>query len=528
MNRYLHYFLLIFTLGLSAQQVSVQVDTTHIRIGEQVLYKIKVNAIENVVFPKFVPDSLHKLELVEALAVDTLKNQLEKKYILTSFDSGSYVIPSQEIRINAQRFFTDSFRINVSTVPLDTVNQPMFPIKSIRGEEFSMRDYLLDFFDSWVNLLIFISVLLLLIVAVFMLIYTLRRKKLQAVKVEIPAIQIAMQRLKALDEKELLKHYKIKKYYSELTDIVRAYLEKDVHIPALELTTDELVETMTDFNESSDLGISKETIQQLKEVLQTADLVKFAKSAPEISVIQSDRKVIETVLVDTKKAVTKIGEMSENEHLIARQEQTKKRANFTIIGLVILGSLLVVGLFAGAYVGYQYIKNDVSEKTTLELNTKQWHTSTYGYPAVTISTPEMLRAETIDVPEQLESVIRDMTVYTHGNLKANFYIAVNSTSFLKEVPDFNLDNSVDGAFAQIRAATGYEFYGVTQETIYNNGVAGRKAIGYYKNNTKENTVTLLIFTTPKGMRQIIVSHLKGDENANTITQRILTSIKINP
>lgn len=528
MKKYLHYFLMIFTLVLSAQQVSIQIDTTQIRIGEQVLYKIKVNALTDVVFPKFAPDSLQKVELVEALAVDTLKNQLEKKYILTSFDSGSYLIPSQVILINNQRFFTDSLRINVATVALDTVNQPMFPIKAIRGEEFSLLDYLLDFFDSWVNLLIFIAVLIFLIVAVFVLIYKLRSKKLQRIKVELPAIQIAMQRLKELDEKDLLKQHKIKRYYSELTDIVRTYLEKDVHIPALELTTDELVETMSDFNESSDLGISKETIHQLKGVLQTADLVKFAKSAPEMGVIQSDRKVIEMVLVDTKEAVAKLEEPSENAQLIAQQEVVKKRTNFTVIGLIILGGLLVIGLFVGGYAGYQYLKNNVTGKTTSELNAKQWHTSTYGYPAVTISTPEMLRAETIQVPVQLESVIRDMTVYSHGNLISSFYVAVNSTSFLKEVNDFDLDSSVDGAFAQIRAATGYEFYGITQETIRNNRVAGRKAIGYYKNDTVENKVTLLIFATPKGMRQIIISQLKGDENADAITQRIITSIKINP
>jgi len=528
MRIYLHYILLIFTLGLSAQQVSVQADTTQIRIGEQVVYKIKVNAIENVVFPKFAPDSLRKVELVEALSVDTLKNQLEKKYILTSFDSGSYVIPSQEILINKQRFFTDSLRINVATVPLDTVNQPMFPIKAIQGEAFSLRDYLLNFFDSWVNLLIFIAVLLLLIIGVFVLIYKLRSKKLKRIKVELPAIQIAMQRLKELDEKDLIKQHKIKRYYSELTDIVRSYLEKDVHIPALELTTDELVETMTDFNESSNLGISKDTIHQLKGVLKTADLVKFAKSAPEIGIIQSDRKVIETVLVDTKEAVTLTEEVSENEQLIAQQEVVKKRTNFTVIGLVILGGLLVIGLFVGGYAGYQYIKNNVTGKTTSELSTKQWHTSTYGYPSVTISTPEMLKAETIQVPEQLESVIRDMTVYTQGNLIAGFYVAVNSTSFIKEVNDFNLDNSVDGSFAQIRATTGYEFYGVTQETLFINGIEGRKAIGFYKNDTVENKVTLLVFASPKGMRQVIVSQLKGDKNADAITKRIITSIKLKP
>ena len=62
----------------------------------------------------------------------------------------------------------------------------------------------------------------------------------------------------------LLQQNKIKIYYSELTDIVRTYIEKDIKIPALESTTNELIETIKDFNESSKLGISKETITTVK------------------------------------------------------------------------------------------------------------------------------------------------------------------------------------------------------------------------------------------------------------------------
>ena len=64
-----------------------------------------------------------------------------------------------------------------------------------------------------------------------------------------------MQRLKDLDSKELLKQDKIKLYYVELTDIVRTFIERDMNIPALESTTDELLETVTDFNSSSNFNI---------------------------------------------------------------------------------------------------------------------------------------------------------------------------------------------------------------------------------------------------------------------------------
>ncbi len=69
-------------------------------------------------------------------------------------------------------------------------------------------------------------------------------------------------------EKNLLQKNKIKQYYVELTDIVRTFIEKELNIPALESTTDELMETITDFNNSSNLNIPKETLLQIAEIAE--------------------------------------------------------------------------------------------------------------------------------------------------------------------------------------------------------------------------------------------------------------------
>ena len=53
-----------------------------------------------------------------------------------------------------------------------------------------------------------------------------------------------------------------------------------MNIPALESTTDELLETIIDFNSSSKLNIPTETMLKLRQLLKEADLVKFAKSKP--------------------------------------------------------------------------------------------------------------------------------------------------------------------------------------------------------------------------------------------------------
>ncbi|RXP64488.1 hypothetical protein EC396_00500 [Lutibacter sp. HS1-25] len=285
-------FFVVGFVGFSQENpVSIQVDTTSIRIGEQIQFKIIVNEKANVVFPTLQLDSLKKVEVVEALPTDTLKEYVEKKYLLTSFDSGVYVIPQQTVLINNKKFLTDSLMVSVATVKVDTTKQKMFGIKAIQREPKTFDDYKHLF---WWLIPIFV------LIAIILYFVFRKKKQIEAPKVYVAPIVEALQRLKELDEKELLKRNEIKIYYSELTDIVRTYIEKDINIPALESTTNELIETIQDFNASSKLGISKETIQQLKEVLQSADLVKFAKSAPIVEEIKGHRNLAERILQSLK------------------------------------------------------------------------------------------------------------------------------------------------------------------------------------------------------------------------------------
>lgn len=280
--------LLISFVGISQENpIKVSADTTFIRIGEQFVYKITVEGSKKeVIFPKL--DSLQNLEVVKSFPIDSLKNKLEKKYLLTSFDSGQYAIPQQKIRINHKKYLTDSLLINVATVKVDTTKQKMYPIKAIKSEPKTIEDYVYQLW--WIPIILLIA----LAVALY---FILRKKKSKILfKKQIPPMQEAIQRLQKLDKTDYLKENELKKYYTELTDIIRTYIEKDIHIPALESTTNELMETITDINKSSNLQISKETLQQLKSILQSADLVKFAKSKPLISDAEKDRVVTEKIL----------------------------------------------------------------------------------------------------------------------------------------------------------------------------------------------------------------------------------------
>ena len=123
------FFLLIGYEGFSQELpvVRAKADTTKIRIGEQINYQITIeNADKGVQFPELELDSLSRMEIVESRPIDTLKEKLIRTYILTSFDSGQYVIPSQRIRIWSQEYLTDSIIVDVATVAVDTTKQAMF------------------------------------------------------------------------------------------------------------------------------------------------------------------------------------------------------------------------------------------------------------------------------------------------------------------------------------------------------------------------------------------------------------------
>jgi hypothetical protein len=299
------FFLLLISSLTYAQKVSVTTDTTNIRIGEQFLFKIVIKDTANVIFPEKL-ENLTSLEVVKDVKIDTFKNSLIKKYLMTGFDSGAFYIPTQQIFIKNRAYLSDSVLINVATVLVDTTKQKMFPIKAIQSEPLVYDDF--KPYIIWV-------VLAILLIGLFIY-YLKNRKKPEIKEVEIintlPPFEEALEKLQELDNKLLWQNNEIKKYYSELTEIVRVFIEKELEIPALEITTHELVSLLSDYNNPKNIKPAKETIRKLNALLQEADLVKFAKSTPLSHEIEEDRRDAEKVLNDLK-PIPLIEEIKENE-----------------------------------------------------------------------------------------------------------------------------------------------------------------------------------------------------------------------
>lgn len=267
--------------------VKAEIDTTNIRIGEQFQLKISVDETQNVIIPKI---QLKGLEVIDSTRIDTIKNSLIRRYILTGFDSGAFYIPQQQIFVKNQAFLTDSLLINIATIAIDTAKVKKFPIKSIKKEPYTFDDF---------RIYIYLILAILAIIGFWIYWFVIRKRK----ETEdaptyrtLPPFEEAILRLNELDEKLLWQNNKIKEYYSELTEIVRGYIERELKVPALENTTDEVLAMIKYFKNLDSIETSKETIKKLKDLLREADLVKFAKSKPLAIEIEDDRRDAEFII----------------------------------------------------------------------------------------------------------------------------------------------------------------------------------------------------------------------------------------
>ena len=271
--------------------VEATIDTTNIRIGEQFLLKISVAEIQNVILPKI---QLKGLEVIDSTRIDTIKNSLIRRYILTGFDSGAFYIPQQQIFVKNQAFLTDSLLVNVATIAIDTTKVKKFPIKTIKKEPYTFDDFK-------VYIYLILAILAIICFWIYWFIVRKRKETEDAPTYRtLPPYEEAILRLTELDEKLLWQNNKVKEYYSELTEIVRGYIERELKVPALEKTTDEVLEMIKDFKSADSIETSKETIDRLKDLLREADLVKFAKSKPLALEIEDDRKDAEYIIGNLK------------------------------------------------------------------------------------------------------------------------------------------------------------------------------------------------------------------------------------
>ena len=518
-----------YSYSQNSSSVKAEIDTTQIKIGEQIQYKITVetDSLNLVHFPE--NQTFSPLEMVEALKVDTTKNNdrvtLQRIYALTQFDSGTYVIPQQRIAINEDPFLTDSFKIAVADVVVDTTKQKLYDIKPLVKVE---RSYAQIW--KW-----FLGVLIvLLIIGALVYWFFFRSKPLtEEEKVALlPPYDRAILQLKELENSRYLIQDEYKKYYSELTNIVRSYLEEEVHVSALESTTDQLIERLELLKDAGELQLEDGTLDQFKKVLQTADLVKFAKSKPEMTLAEQDRKSVEFIVVKTNEALPEPDEeeLMQNESYLEELERKRKRKRIYAAAAVLAG-LVVLGLGTSiAIYGFKDVKDTVLRHPTKTLLEGEWVTSSYGYPPIDLETPKVLIRKELGEFNPADS-IQSAQLFGITDFDGLFSVSVSSMSFSNGKP-VDFQKNVEGVLLSLEKKGARNLIAKNEDAYTKSGVQGLKTFGSYQMKVPESNenvrtkYSILLFGGTGFQQQIIMTWLDGDEYAEQIIQRITASIDV--
>ena len=530
MKHIFFYIAMMLVMALNAQEVRVETDKQHIKIGEQIKYKISVETSteEGVLFPDgqtFLP-----LEMVRASVIDTLREnkkfRLEKEYFLTQFDSGSYTIPPQRIKINTRDFYTDSLIVEVGTVAIDTLKQPLYdikPIVEVSAPPISKKWWLIA------------GLFILLIIGLLLYFLIFRKKKLSVGKQrrKLPPFERAIQDLKNLQNSKYLIQSKHKEYYSELTDIVREYLEDEVHILAKESTTDELLAKIQLLQENGKLNLSNDTIINLKRVLQTADLVKFAKSKPSDNIAEYDRETIEDVVIKTKKAIPEPvanAEPSDEKTKVGKKQKNKRLIFATIARIT---SLIIAFVLISTLFNSNFMRNWLGSKYLQELNKSKWVTSHYGFPTTELTTPKVLSRRQIFEIKGFDSEINHQYVFDFGDINSELYIITSIVTFKQnnDNQQINLDiHKVNEIVLSLLEKSGAQNITTLEEEYTTpNGSKGIKVFGKMtltdrKTNKSFNAAyEFYSFTENGALQQLLITH-SDDLNAEEIAKRVVLSI----
>ncbi len=259
--------------------VETKIENDSILIGDQIYYRFEVTkpAGMNVIFPSLRDTLSDDIEIIEQKKTDTIllngdKQKLIKSYTITAFDSGLFYIPPFEFPFEFNNIRdtikTKAGYLEVFTLPVDL----QAGIKDIKDQYKAP----VTFMEILPYLL---GAILLSLIIIFAIKYISRRKSKETgiifEKPKEPAHVIAFRELEQLKKKKIWQDGKVKIYYSELTRIIREYIERRFDISAMEETSEEI------FAEFEKQKLDKALyFELLRQLLVKADLVKFARDEP--------------------------------------------------------------------------------------------------------------------------------------------------------------------------------------------------------------------------------------------------------
>jgi predicted nucleic acid-binding Zn ribbon protein len=349
---FLPFYLLAFLpLSLSAQvSVEASIDNIEMLVGQQAHVTLKAVSKDNskVEFPTFQP-SQYVTPGVEVLNCQPQEDKeadngfVEKSmvYTLTSFDDTLYYIPPLTVKVDGKPYKTKSLALKVLTIEVDTTHvDQFFPPKGVQENPFLWSD--------WSSIFWF-SVLLLILSALTYYLYV-RLRDNKPIITHIRIVKRLLPHQKAMKEIEQIKADKMvtsenpKEYYTKLTDTLRKYIEERYGFNAMEMTSSEIIEKLMATQD-------QKSLDELRHLFTTADLVKFAKYSTlinenDINLVNAIDFINQTKLDNVPTEETVKPQLSEEDQ---RSVKTRRLLKIFITALLVVSVVLLVYVVYSTY-----------------------------------------------------------------------------------------------------------------------------------------------------------------------------------
>ena len=274
-------FLLPFLVELNAQSLTVTavIDSTSMWIGSQtnLSFEVSQDSKQQVVMPLFSDTIVGGVEIVEPLKVDTPTTPdgvllVKHTYVVTAFEDSLYYIPPYPFVSGDDTIWSKSLSLNViQPFVIDTASNQITDIKNVYTPPIYWKGIIK-------TILLVLLALAILVFAFFVLRRVLKKKPVfapEVVEPNIPAYELALSKLDIIKQEKSWQHNRSKEYHTQLSEIIREYIESTYEISCLEMTSEEIFSNLNHLRFES-----KSAYICLQQILKLADLVKFAKWNP--------------------------------------------------------------------------------------------------------------------------------------------------------------------------------------------------------------------------------------------------------
>ena len=341
---FIFIILTVCTLASMAQlSVEAKIDSLEMVIGQQTDVTVTVTAKEGdqVEFPNFKPlqQIIPGVEIVESGPMTTSGKSdgsclFQRNYTLTSFDGKLYYLPPFAVKVNGKEYKSKSLALKVLEIEVDTTNvDKFFGPKDVQDNPFSWQEWSVIF---WLSL-----IMLAMISITYYLYLRLRDNKPIVAKIRI--IKRLLPHQKAMKEIEAIKADKMvmsenqKEYYTKLTDTLRKYIEERYGFRAMEMTSSEIIDRLTETQDS-------QALDELRLLFNTADLVKFAKYSTLIN--ENDMNLVNAIeFINKTKVENQVEEIVEKPQMTqeeVRSVKTRRTLKIIIVTLAVASAAILI------------------------------------------------------------------------------------------------------------------------------------------------------------------------------------------